>query len=97
MTEEEYDRLASGFTDLTGGAQEISHAAWTEAFSAMYGEEEKDLAAYFEAIFSALDVDKNDSISVSFFFLLQPLFRKLLLFFTWDVRNSWTSTCCSRG
>lgn len=31
----------------------------------MYGEEEKDLAAYFEAIFSALDVDKNDSISVS--------------------------------
>ena len=65
VTEEEYDQLARGFSDITGGASEISHEAWTEAFSAMYGEEEKDLAAYFEAIFSALDVDKNDSISVS--------------------------------
>ena len=65
MTEEEYDQLARGFSDITGGASEISHTAWTEAFSAMYGEEEKDLAAYFEGIFSALDVDKNDSISVS--------------------------------
>lgn len=65
VTEDEYDQLAQGFTGLTGGANEVSHASWTETFSAMYGEEEKDLAAYFEAIFSALDVDKNDSISVS--------------------------------
>ena len=65
MTEEQYDELVSGFSDLTGGTDEISHAAWTEAFSAVYGEEEKDLAAYFEAIFSALDLDKNESISVS--------------------------------
>ena len=65
MTEEQYDELVRGFSDLTGGADEISHAAWTEAFSAVYGEEEKDLAAYFEAIFSALDLDKNESISVS--------------------------------
>ena len=81
MTEEEYDRLASGFTDLTGGAQEISHAAWTEAFSAMYGEEEKDLAAYFEGIFSALDVDKNDSISVSFFSSFNPCSESSCCFF----------------
>jgi len=76
VTPEEYDAIAAEFNNLTGGANEIPHAVWTEAFCASLGEENKDIASYYESIFSVLDCDKNETLTLDEYMLFQGvLFR----------------------
>jgi len=71
VTPEVYDGLAAEFSNLTGGAEQIPHSVWTEAFCGSFGEEGKDLAAHYETIFKVLDVDKNDTITLDEYMLFQ--------------------------
>jgi len=71
ITPDVYDGLAAEFHNLTGGADGIPHAVWTEAFCGAFGEEGKDLAAHYETIFKVLDVDKNDIITLDEYMLFQ--------------------------
>jgi len=63
--------MASEFTGLTEGSNEIPHAVWTEAFCDSFGEDGKDLAARYELIFKVLDCDKNDTITLDEYMLFQ--------------------------
>ena len=67
MTEEQYEAMGADFADLTNGEGLITHTAWTEAFTAVYGADAKDMISVYETIFAALDLDGNDAISVCCF------------------------------
>jgi len=71
VTPDVYDKLAAEFNNLTGGADQIPHAVWTEALCGAFGEEGQDLAAHYETIFKVLDVDNNDTITLDEYMLFQ--------------------------
>jgi len=71
VTPDVYDKMAEEFMNLTGGANEIPHSVWTEAFCGSFGEDGQDLAAHYETIFSVLDCDKNDTITLDEYMLFQ--------------------------
>jgi len=71
VTPEVYDNMTAEFMNLTGGAMEIPHEVWTEAFSGAFGEDGQDLAAHYETIFRVLDCDKNDTITLDEYMLFQ--------------------------
>ncbi len=71
--------MAAEFNNLTGGAGEIPHPVWTEAFCDAFGEDGRDLAEHYETIFRVLDNDKNDTITVCLL-SLPSLFHHVMTF-----------------
>ena len=105
VTEEQYNDILADFEDLTDGENTISHEVWTEAFTLQYGPDGKEMIAVYEAMFKALDLDHNDSITVCFFFPPSsfPSFSSacpmndMPLFPTQPHPNRPTSISCSQG
>jgi len=71
ITPEVYDNMAAEFMNLTGGQNEIPHEVWTEAFSGAFGEDGQDLSAHYETIFSVLDCDHNNTLTLDEYMLFQ--------------------------